>query len=152
MGDSVLWRPVRLFFGAAISNTSLTRLCRRPFCPSGERNARRRPGGADAFVGVSLEALEIVAEHLHHAPRHFGEFCLAAPGLDRFENVRLDARHLRRHGEAKIGIGAEIRALERTVERSRHQTPRHADRHAPSSAELAAGPTRVDEPAIDMMT
>ena len=83
----------------------------RPFAPSGERDARRRTGGADAFVGVSLEPLEIVAEHLHHAPRHFGEFSLAAPSLDRFENVRLDAGHLRWHGEAEIRIGAEIRAL-----------------------------------------
>jgi hypothetical protein len=83
----------------------------RPRRPSSQRDARRRAGGADALVGVSLEPLEIVAEHLHHTARHFGEFSLAAPSLDRFENVRLDARHLRWHGEAKIRIGAEIRAL-----------------------------------------
>src|ERR1700722_19784310 len=136
MGDSVLWRPVRLFSGAAISNTSLTRLCRRPFCPSGERNARRRPGGADALVGMSLEPFEIVGEHPPPAPRHFGELSLAAPSLDRFENVRLDARLLRWHGEAKVGIGAEIRALQRTVERGRDQTPCDRDRHTPSSADL----------------
>src|ERR1700728_5287674 len=83
---------------------------------SRQRNARRRAGGADALVGVSLEPLEIVAEHLHQPPRDLGEFALIAPGLDRIEDVRLDAWNLRRHGEAEMRIGAEIRPLQRTVE------------------------------------
>jgi hypothetical protein len=70
-----------------------------------------RPGGANALIGVSLEPLEIIAEHLHHAPRHFCEFSLAAPSLDRFENVRLDAGRLRRHGEAKVRDRCGTRAL-----------------------------------------
>ena len=44
----------------------------RPSRPSSQRDARRRASGADAFVGVSVEALEIVAEHLHQAPGKFG--------------------------------------------------------------------------------
>jgi hypothetical protein len=68
---------------------------------------------------VSLEALEIVAEHLHEAPGEFGEFGLAAPGLDRFETMRLDAGRLPLHGEAEVRIGADIRALQRAVDTRR---------------------------------
>jgi len=101
---------------------------------------------------VGLKSFEIVTEHLHHPARHFGEFSLAAPSLDGLENVRLGAKHLRRRRKTEVGVGAEIRALQRPVERSRHETPGHPNRHAPPSAELAAGSPDVDEPAIDMMT
>ena len=127
------------------------RLCQSQFGLSGERNARRRAGGADALVGVSLEPLEIVAEHLHQTPRNFRELALVAPGLDRLENVRLDAGNLLRHGETEVRIGAEISAMQRTVKRGRHQPSRHPNRHAPSGAELAAGPSGIDEPTIDMV-
>src|ERR1700751_6435309 len=88
---------------------------RNRFVPSGQRNSRRRASGANPLVGVSLESLEIVAEHLHQAACDFSEFGLVAPGLDRFENMRLDARNLRRHRKPEVGIGAEIRAMQRNV-------------------------------------
>ena len=71
------------------------------------------------FVGVLFESFEIVTEHLHETARDFGEFTFVAPGPDRIENMRLDARRLRRHREAEVRIGAEVRAVQGAVERPR---------------------------------
>ena len=65
--------------------------------------------------------------------------------------MRLDARHFARHGEAEVGIGAEIGLLQGAVERGGEQAAGDADRHAPADAELAAGPAGVDQPAIDVV-
>src|SRR5271166_1920819 len=118
---------------------------------SDQGDARRWSGVADVLVGVDFELLEIVAEHLDQTARRFGEFALAAPSLDRIEDVRLDAGHLVRHGEAEMRIGAEGGLVQRAVERGREQAARHADRHAPADADPAARPAGVDQPAVDVM-
>ena len=65
--------------------------------------------------------------------------------------MRLDARHIGRHSKTEIGIGLEIGLAERTVKGGAQETARHADRHPAADAVFSAGPTGVDQPAIDMM-
>ena len=57
-------------------------------------------------IDMRLEFHEILAEHVDEFLRGFGEFGFRGPGLDRIEQMRLDAGHRFRHGEAEIGIGA----------------------------------------------
>src|SRR5271166_6869414 len=65
-------------------------------------DARRRRGRPHVLVGMALELLEIVPEHLDQPPGGFAEFALVPPGAHRIENVRLDARHLLRHRKAEM--------------------------------------------------
>src|SRR5713101_6214931 len=115
------------------------------------RDAHLRRGGLHVGVHLAFEAHEIVAEHAHQLARGLVEVGLVAPGLERIEQVRLDARHGSRHREPEIRIRAERGVLERAVERGGEQRARHLDRHAPAGAEFAPGPAGVDQPAIDRM-
>jgi hypothetical protein len=98
---------------------------------------------------VALERDEVLLEHGDEVARGLVELRLVLPGLVRIEQMRLDAGELGRHREAEIGIGAEFRVAQRTVERRGEQRARHLDRHAAADAVFSAGPTGVDEPAID---
>ena len=100
---------------------------------------------------MGLELLEILREHADQLLGRLGEGGLILPGLDRVEDMRLDAGHRCGNGETEIRVPAEVGAVERAVERRRQQATRHADRHAPPGAVAAAGPAGVHQPAIDMV-
>ena len=65
--------------------------------------------------------------------------------------MRLDPRHRGRDRKAEIGIGAEARVAKRAVERTGHERSRRLDRHPPSDPVDAAGPARIDQPAVDLV-
>src|SRR5947209_3403177 len=113
------------------------------------RDAHLWRGGAYVGVDIGLELGEVLLEHAHELARGGVELGLVLPGLERVEQVRLDARHADRHLESEIGIGAELARLERPVEGGGEQRARHLDRHAAADAVFAARPAGVDEPAID---
>src|SRR5260370_517050 len=81
------------------------------------RDAHLRRGGFHVGVHLTFEAHEIVAEHAHQLARGLVEVGLVAPGLERVEQVWLDARHRSRHREAEIGIGAKRGVLARAAQR-----------------------------------
>src|SRR4051812_7781692 len=96
-----------------------------------------------------LEALEILVEHVDEALGRLPEGRFVLPGLDRVEDMRLDARDGGWHRESEIRVAAEISPVERAVERGGEKATRDPDRHAAAGAVLSAGPSGVHEPAID---
>lgn len=96
--------------------------------------------GAAARTSASTWASKRLKFSLNMSTRRFAvaELGLIGPGLDRVEDVRLDAGHRGRHREAEIRVAAEIGAGERAVEGRRQQAARDADRHAAADAVLAA--------------
>src|SRR5215813_9832931 len=113
------------------------------------REAHLGRGGLHVGVDVLLVLDEILLEHAHEVARRFVEFRLVLPGLERIEQVRLDALKLGRHREAEIRIGAELGIAQRAGERGGEQRARYLDGHAAADPVAPAGPSGVDEPAID---
>src|SRR5215210_5110354 len=69
----------------------------------------RHGGRCGPYVGihVRLKTLEVLLEHLEQALGGLGEGGFVLPGLDRIEDVRLDARYRGRHGETEIRVAPE---------------------------------------------
>jgi len=103
-------------------------------------------------VDVALEGDEVLLEHGDQLAGGLIELALVLPGLLRIEQMRLDAGELGRHRKTEIGVGAEFRVAQGSVERGGEERARHFDRHATADAVFSAGPAGIDEPAIDVMT
>src|SRR3954463_6750310 len=93
------------------------------------RDRHLRRGGADIRVHMVLEALEILVEHVDEALGRLPEGRFVLPGLDRVEDMRLDARDGGWHRESEIRVAAEISPVERAVERGGEKATRDPDRH-----------------------
>src|SRR5512139_948233 len=100
---------------------------------------------------VLFELGKVLLEHCHQIARSPVELCLVLPGLEWIEQMRLYTLHRGRHGETEVRIGAEVSILKRSIESSGQQRAGRLDRHAAAFAVLAAGPARIDQPAVDLM-
>ena len=94
------------------------------------RDPHLRRRRLDVGRDVALELGEVLLEHADEVARGFVELGLVLPGLERIEQMWLDAMHRGRYREPEIGIGAEVGILERAVERGGQQRARRLDRHA----------------------
>src|SRR5271165_2906225 len=115
------------------------------------RDADFGRGRAHLRVDVLFVLDEVRLEHADELARGVVEGGFVAPGLHWIEKMRLDAGHRGRHGKTKIGIGAKVHFLERAVERAGDERTRGLDGHAPAYSVNAAGPSAVDQPAIDLV-
>src|SRR6266852_5839285 len=88
-------------------------------CGSLRRELHFRRGGADIGVDLRFELGEVFLEHADQRARGLVELGLVGPGLDRIEDMRLDAGQRGRHREAEIFVGAEIGIAQRAVQRGR---------------------------------
>src|SRR5437016_13321110 len=78
-----------------------------------------RRGGTDVGVDLRFELGKILLEHANQRARGLVELGLVGPGLDRIEDMRLDAGQRGRYREAEISVGAEIGVAQRAVQRRR---------------------------------
>ena len=100
---------------------------------------------------MGFELLEVVAEHADQLPGLGVIGGFVGPGVARIQDRGVHARHRHRHPELEVRVDAHLHIGQAAVQRRIQQRAGGLDGHAVAGAEGAAGPPRVDQPAIGLV-